>query len=205
MVVGSTDVRKLCCNFIECALPQITSECEHIRFVDQRDVLTLALCCKFKCVPNTPLNAVPCIHTSLGCDFMRSTATQYAAFADIRPFGVFTNDNKIVRSHMARCSTDKRALVDIEVKVKTHLQKKSTLDNAGGDVRRADSPQQNGVKTAQLIQHVVGQDLAVAQVAHATQVEICGLDCHPSGAHHFHGLGRNFGTDSVSANECDAM
>ncbi len=67
---------------------------------------------------------------------------------------------------MARRSADKRTLVDIEVKLETHLQKKSALDNAGRNVWRADSPQQNGVKTAQLIQYIVGQNLAVAQVAH---------------------------------------
>jgi len=106
---------------------------------------------------------------------------------------------------MARRSTHKRALVDIEVKVETHLQKKSTLNNAGRNIWRADSPQQNGVKTAQLIQDIVRQDLAVAQVAHATQVKVGCVNCHSCGAHYFHGLSRDFGTNSVSANECDAM
>jgi len=106
---------------------------------------------------------------------------------------------------MARCSANKRALVDIEVKVETHLQQKPALDDARRNIWRTDSPQQNGVKTAQLIQDIVGQDLAVTQVAHAAQVKVRCVNCHPGGAHHFHGLSRDLGTNSVSTNECDAM
>ena len=106
---------------------------------------------------------------------------------------------------MTRRGANKRALVDIEVKVKTHLQKKPALDDAGRNVRRTDSPQQDCVKTAELIQDIVGQDLAITQVAHASQVEVSCINCHPGGAHHFHGLSRDLGTNSVSTNECDAM
>ena len=40
-------------------------------------------------------------------------------------------------SHVARCGAHKRALVDIEVKIKTHLQKKPALDDAAREARVA--------------------------------------------------------------------
>ena len=67
---------------------------------------------------------------------------------------------------------DERALVDVEVELEAHLQQQAALDDARRHLRRADGAEQDGVEAAQLVERRVGEDLAVAQVARAAEVEV---------------------------------
>ena len=75
----------------------------------------------------------------------------------------------------------------------------------GRHVGRADGAEQDGVEVAQLLQHVVAEDLAVAQVAGAAEVEVDRVDRHAGGAHHLQGLGGDLRTDPVATDDCNAM
>ena len=52
---------------------------------------------------------------------------------------------------------------------------------------------------------VVGEDLAVAEVARPAEVEVGRVDVDAGGADHLHRLGRHLGPDPVAADHCDAM
>jgi transcription elongation factor GreA len=133
------------------------------------------------------------------------TAAQYSTFTHVRAFSIFADHDKIVWRDMAWCNTSKWSLVDIQVKVEAHLQQQTALDNARGYIWCSDCTQQNGIECAQFIQHAIREDLAVTQIAHATQVELGCVDGHPSGSHYLYSLGRDFWSDSVPTNECNAM
>ena len=50
----------------------------------------------------------------------------------------------------------------------------------GGTSRRADGAEQDGIEAAQLLERRVGQDLAVAEVALAAEVELDGVESTPA-------------------------
>lgn len=56
-----------------------------------------------------------------------------------------------------------------------------------------------------MVEHLVGQDLAVTKETSASEVEIRGVDCDSGGPNHFDGLCRDLGSDSVPTNKRDAM
>ena len=145
------------------------------------------------------------VDASLCCNFVWRATTQYSTFTHVRAFGVFADHDKIMRSDMAWRNAGKWSLVDVQVKVETHLQQQATLDNARRHIWCSDCSQQNGIEATKFIQYAIGENLAVTQIAHAAQVEISGVDCHPSGAHYFYGFSRDFWSDSVPTNECNAM
>lgn len=106
---------------------------------------------------------------------------------------------------MARRSSRERALVDVKVEVETHLQQQTTLDDPWWNIGGADCAQQDGIEATQLVEHLVRENLSVAQEPLSTQIEICGVDCNPCGPNHFDGLCRDLGSDSVPTNKRDAM
>ena len=186
-------------NFVESALPQVASKCQHVGLVNQSDVLTLTLVCQFKCVTNATLNTHARINTALSRNFVRCSLTQHSTFADVRTFGVFTNTNKVVWLGMARRSADERTLVDVQIKLEAHLEQQTALDDSGWNIRCADSTKKNRIKSSQLIQYVIRQDFAIAQETCSAEVEIGGVDVDSGRSDHFEGLDSDFGSDAVSA------
>ena len=88
------------------------------------------------------------VDTALCCDLMCGTATKNATFTHIWALGVFTDDNEVMRCGVSRRSARERTLVHKEVEIKTHLQKKATLDDARRNIRGTDGAQQDGIKVA---------------------------------------------------------
>ena len=184
MVVCSFYLREIFGNNVERALPQIARVSKHVCFVHQGHMLTLALHGKFKCVTHTTLYTHACIRAALRCYFVWCTAAQYATFANIWAFSVFTNHNKIVDCSFSWGNAHERTLVHIQVELETHLQQQPTFNDARGYIGGAHSAQQDGVEVAQLLEHGVGQDFPVAQIALPAKVEIGCFNGHARGAHH---------------------
>ena len=74
-----------------------------------------------------------------------------------------------------------RTLVHVQVELEPHLQQQPPLDHARWHIRRADGPEQDRVEAAQLLQDLVAEDLAVAQVAGATEIEVGGVELDAGG------------------------
>ena len=147
-------------------------------------MLALALHGKFKRVTHATLNTHARVGAALCCYFMWSATAQYATFTNIWAFGVFTNDHEVVHCGFARSHADEWTLVHIQVELETHLQQQPTLDDARGYIGGAYSAQQDGVEVAQLLEHGVGQDFPVAQIALPAEVEIGCFNGHARGADH---------------------
>ena len=102
-------------------------------------------------------------------------------------------------------ASHERPLVDVEVEVEAHLQQQAPLDHAGRDVGGADRAEQEGVEAPPLVEHAVGQDRAVAEVAGAAQVVVDGVQVDAGGAHDLEGLGDDLGADAVAADDSDLV
>ena len=172
MVVRSCHLRKLFCNTIKGALPQITSKREHVCFVHQREMLASSCCSQLKCVAHATLYAVCSIDAALRCNFLWRTFAQHTAFTNIWPFGVFANHNEVVRRSVPRCRARKWSTIDVQVQLKTHLEQQPTLNHTRRHTRRANSAKQDRIKVAQLRQRRVRQHFTIAQISRATQIKI---------------------------------
>ena len=105
---------------------------------------------------------------------------------------------------MTRCA-DERALVDVQVELEAHLQQQPTLDDPGRHRRRADRAEEDGVERAQLVERGVGEDLAVAEVAVAAEVEVDRVDGDARRLDDLDRLGGDLGPDAVTPDDGDAM
>ena len=73
----------------------------------------------------------------------------------------------------------------------------------GRHLGRADRAEQQRVEAAPLVDDLVGQHRAVAQVAGAAEVVVDGVELDAGGAHDLQGLGDDLGTDAVAADDAD--
>ena len=105
---------------------------------------------------------------------------------------------------MSRSREDERPLVDVEVEIEAHLQQQAALDDARRHVGRADGAEQQRVEASPLVDDLVGQHRAVAQVAGAAEVVVDGVEVDAGGAHDLQRLGDDLGTDAVAADDSDA-
>ena len=168
-IVGSDDVER--------ALPQVAGEREHVGLVHQGEVLAAAAARgELERVADAPLDTEPGVHRALGGHLVRRALAQHTALADVRTLGVLADHDEVVRSLSPGARTDERSLVDVQVELEAHLQQQATLDHARRNAGRADGAEQDGVEPAQLVQRRVAEDLAVAQVAGAAEVEVGGVD-----------------------------
>ena len=156
-------------------------------------------------VADAALDAHPGVDRALRGDLVRRALAQHAALADVRALGVLADDDEVVRLGVPGSGADERPLVDVQVELEAHLQQQAALDHPGRHLGRADRAEQDRVEAAQLVERRVGQDLAVAQVARAAEVEVGRVDVDAGGAHHLHRLGRHLGPDAVAADHCDPM
>ena len=108
-------------NFIERSLPQVSRKGEHIGLVHERHVMSTRDR-KLERVTNRTLGTHARVDRTLGGNLVGCALAQHAALADIGAFGVFANDNEVMRKCSARCRSFEWTLVHIEIKLKTHLQ-----------------------------------------------------------------------------------
>ncbi len=98
-----------------------------------------------------------------------------------------------------------RPLVDVQVELEAHLEQQPPLDDAGRHGGRPDRTEEDGVERTQLVERGVGQDLAVAEVALATEVELDGVDRHAGRPDDLERLGGDLRSDAVTSDDGDAM
>ncbi len=98
-----------------------------------------------------------------------------------------------------------RALVDVEVEVEAHLEQQAPLDQPGRHVGRADRAQQQGVEAPPLLDGLVGEHHAVAEVAGAAEVVVDGVELDAGRGDDLERLGDDLGADAVAADDTDAV
>ncbi len=195
MVVGGRDVGVLDAHRVEGALPQVTGEGQHVRLVHQGQVAAGAGLGQLEGVAHAPLDPVAGVDRTLGGDLVRCALAQEAALAGVGALGVLADDDEVVGS----VGMGEGPLVDVQVEFEAHLEQQAPLDDPRGDVGGTDGTQKQGVECAPLVEHVVGEHGAVAQVAGPAQVVVDGVDGNAGGAHDLEGLGHHLGTDAVSS------
>ena len=96
--------------------------------------------------------------------------------------------------------------VDVEVELEAHLEQQAPLDHArAARPGVPTAPTQQGVEAPPLLEHLVGEDRAVAQVAGAAEVVVDGVEGHAGGAHDLERLGDDLGTDPVASDDPDLV
>ena len=93
---------------------------------------------------------------------MPCALAQHPALADVGTLGVLADDDEVVRLRVTGSSADERSLVHVQVQVEPHLQQQPALDDTGRHLGCTDRAQQDRVEPAQLVEHRVAEDLAVA-------------------------------------------
>src|SRR5215472_7318280 len=89
----------------ERSLPQTVSEGERVRLVAHADLLQAVSARVLEGVNENPLHAFARIDVLLHCDLVSRILLENAAHADVKPFGVLAEDNKV---HVLLCSIHKR-------------------------------------------------------------------------------------------------
>ncbi len=201
MVVGRADIGVIGAHRVERPLPQVAGEGEHVGLVHQREVLAGAGLGQLVGVADAPLDPHARVDRALGGHLVRRALPQHAALAHVRALGVLADDDHVD----ALVGVDEGPLVDVEVEVEAHLEQQAALDQAGRHLGRAHRADQQGVEPPPLVEHAVGQDRAVAQVAGAAQVVVDRVELDAGGADDLEGLGRDLGPDAVAADDCDLV
>ena len=142
---------------------------------------------------------------SLCRDLERGTPTQHATLADVRTLGVLTDHHEVVRRLTTRRRPDERSLIDEEVEFETHLEQQPPLDDPRWNLRGTDGAEQNAVERSKFVEHPVGEDLTVAQVAGPAEIEVGRGDVDPGGPNDLDRLGGHFRADAVAADHCDVV
>jgi len=106
---------------------------------------------------------------------------------------------------VARGGSDERALVDVEIELETHLEEETAFDDPRRNVGCPHRTQKNRIEVTQLVQRRVGENLAVAEVARTTEVEVGRVDVDSGGPDDLQCLDGDLGSDAVAADDCYAM
>ena len=140
----------------------------------------------------------------------------HAAHAGVHAFGVFADDHEVdfVGSLVLERGLDvgielDGTQVDVLVELEAGLEQDALFEDAGRDVRVADGAQKDAVETAKIIQSGVGQGLACAEVAFASEIElgeVVGKTFRSGGGlEDFERFGGDFRSGSVAGNYSYAM
>ena len=105
-----------------------------------------------------------------------------------------------VRGRRARCASARpRATLG------SQPQQQPALEHPGRDLGGANRAEQDGVETAELVEHGVGKDLASGEIPTATEVVVgCGQP-DAGGAHDLQRFGDHLGADAVSGDDADLV
>ena len=85
------------------------------------------------------------------------------------------------------------------------MSSRPALDHAGGHARRADRAEQQRVERPPLVEQLVGEDRAVAQVAGAAEVVVDGVELDAGGGDDLERLGHHLGADAVAPDDSDLV
>jgi hypothetical protein len=147
------------------------------------------------------LDAHAGVDRTLGGHLVGGALAQEPTLADVGAFGVLAYDDDVD----ALVRIDERPLVDVEVEFEAHLEQQSPLDHARRDAGGPDGAEQQRVQRAPLVEHAVGKDRAVTQIAVASQVVVHRPEGDTGGPDDLEGLGDDLGADAVPADDSDLV
>ncbi len=155
------------------------------------------------------LDAVAGVDRALGGDLVWCPLAQETALARVRALGVLADDDEVGTLGDGTRHAREGSEVDVEVELEAEAQQHAAFEGAGRDGgvthRWPDRAEQDGVEAPELVQRLVGEDGAVAQVPGGAQIEGRGVEVHPGGGDHLEGLGADLRPDAVPADDGDPM
>ena len=214
-VVG-LDLGVLDLDAIECLLPGLTGVDEHVRLVNEGDLLA-SLHRTLECVTDDALGAECRVDADLGRHLMRRALAQGAAGSDVRTLGALTAHDEVdLLRPLARQRTARHAgvelhgaQVDVVVHDEPQWQEHTALEDAGCNGRVTDRPEQDGVVAAQLLDDLVRKQLARLVVATRAQVVLRRLHVEiggrRNGGQDLEGFDDDLGADAVARDEGDVQ
>ncbi len=149
---------------------------------------------------DAPLDAHARVDRPLCRDLVRRALAEEAALPGVRALGVLANDEEVdVRRE------EEGTEVHVQVQVEAQLEEQATLEDSGRHIGCADGTEEDRVELAQLVDRLVGEDLAGPQVAGAPEVVLLRVEDNARGTRDLDGLGHDIGTDAVAADHGDAV
>ena len=107
---------------------------------------------------------------------MGRALAEEAALPGVGALGVLANDEEVdVRRE------EEGAEVHVQVQVEAKLEEQATLEDSGRHIGSADCTEEDRVELAQLVDRLVGEDLAGPQVAGAAEVVLLRVEGNASG------------------------
>ena len=202
MVVGRRDLRKVVGYLVECALPKIAGEGEHVGLVDQGEVMAGRTGSQLESEADGSLDPHPGVDRALGGDLVRRPLAQESALAGVRALCVLTDDLAVERADGAGPCFE-GAQVDVEVELEAGLQEQTPLDDPWRYIGCADSTKEDRVEAPPLFQDRIREDFACLQIMRAALGVRDEFERNARRDHDLQRLGDDFGTDPVSADNSD--
>ncbi len=176
MVVVVRDLGVLLAHLVHDALPHVAGVHENVLLVHERHMLA-ALHGQVERVAHHALHAVRRVDRDLGGHLVLGALADRAAGAAIQAFGTFAHHHKVDLARLGERRGDAlvqlgRPQVHILVQREAQLEQQPALQHTRLDARVADRAEQDRVGALDALQVLVGQDLAVAQVALRAQIEV---------------------------------
>ena len=204
MVVARGDLRVLLGDDVERALPEVAREGQHVLLVHQREVLALGAGGPVERVADAALHPEPRVDRPLRRDLVGSALAQEPALTGVGALGVLPDHLEVGLRREPEGTQ-----VDVLVQVEAHAEQDPPLHQARrgrhADRRVPHRAQQQGVQAPPLLEHLVGQDRPVLQVAVRAQVVVDALVAHAGGVEHLDRLGHHLGADAVAADHADPV
>ena len=200
VVVGGAEAGVLGGDLLERPVPEVTGVGHHVGLVHQRDV-PAPLGGQLEAEADGALGTHAGVHRALRDDLVRGSLAQEAALARVGAFGVLPDDGHID----VPLGQPEGTQVHVQVQIETHPQQQAPLEHARGNVRCTDGAHVDGVEFPPFLQHAVGQDGAVAQVALAAEVVVHRLEAHACGLYDLQALVYDFGADAVAGEDAKCV
>ncbi len=149
------------------------------------------------------------VHGALGRHLERGSLAQEPALAGVGALRVLPDHGEIGAFGDGPGHPLEGAQVDVEVELEADLEQQAPLKGARRDGgvtdRRSDGAEEDGVVATELLEGLVGENGAVAQVAGGSEVEVGRVEVHPGRGHDLERLGADLRTDAVAADDGHPM
>ncbi len=205
MVVAGRHLGVVRRDLVEGPLPEVTRERQDVGLVHEREVTAGPRLGEIERVPHTPLDAEAGVHRSLRRDLTGRVLAEEAALPRVRALGVLADHDHVDAVVERARPGDERPQVHEEVELEAEPQEQAALDDAGRHLGSADRTEQDRVEAAELLERLVRQHLAGAEVVRAAQVVGHRVELDAGRAHHLQRFGDHLGTDAVTGDDSDLV
>ena len=209
MVVVDRDVWVLPLHLVNGALPEVSSEGQHIGLVHQGEVTLRAAVGEVEGVANAAFDTESGVDAPLRGDLRRGTSAEDATFSGVGTLGVLADHHEICTFTNGADLADEGAEVDVLIEGEAKLEEESSLQGATRNPRvtngGTNGAEENGIGGAERIHGGLGEHFPIAQVPIGAEVELNGLDSRPSGTGDLNRCRTDFGANAVPADDCDGV